>query len=78
MQPAGHTLIITFSTNYDAICAEKHARKHGLEGKLIPTPRSMSAGCGLAWQGFMADLETYQDGFSRQDIRWEAMEALSE
>lgn len=71
-------LIITFNTNFDALCAEKCAHEQGLAGRLVPTPRSLSAGCGLAWQGEMADLETYRAAFGRQDIRWECMQALSE
>ena len=41
--------IITFHTTAEAIAAERCCRAAGLEGRLIPTPRKLSAGCGIAW-----------------------------
>lgn len=42
-------LVITFHTTTDAMAMEAACRAHGLPGRLIPVPRSISAGCGLAW-----------------------------
>lgn len=41
--------VITFHTTTDAMAMEQLCRKHGAEGRLIPVPRTISAGCGLAW-----------------------------
>lgn len=49
-------LIITFHTTADAMAMEQACRERGAAGRLIPVPRAISAGCGLAWS---ADL-TYQ------------------
>ena len=43
------TLIITFHTTADAIALEKACRETGRPGRMIPVPRELSAGCGLAW-----------------------------
>ena len=43
-------LIITFSTTTDAMGMEQFCGKNGLPGRLIPVPREISAGCGLAWK----------------------------
>lgn len=51
-------LIITFHTTADAMAMEQACRKKGAAGRLIPVPRMISAGCGLAWS---ADL-TYRAG----------------
>lgn len=42
-------LIITFHTTADAMAMEKACKEAGAEGRLIPVPRSISAGCGLSW-----------------------------
>ena len=28
---------------------EKYCNEHGIPGRLIPIPREITAGCGLAW-----------------------------
>ena len=45
-QPA---LVVTFSTTSEAMAAEKYSGEQGLPGRLIPVPREITAGCGLAW-----------------------------
>jgi Protein of unknown function (DUF3343). len=48
-------LVITFHTTADAIAMEKSCKKHGISGRLIPVPRVISAGCGLAWRAEIED-----------------------
>ena len=42
-------LIITFHTTTDAMAMESACKAAGADGRLIPVPQSISAGCGLAW-----------------------------
>lgn len=42
-------LVVTFHTTEEAIIMEQECKAAGLEGRLIPVPRQLSAGCGLAW-----------------------------
>lgn len=42
-------LIITFHTTAESIAMEKLCKEHGKAGRMIPVPREISAGCGLAW-----------------------------
>ncbi len=42
-------LVVTFHTTADAMAAESACKKEGLPGRLIPVPRTLSAGCGLSW-----------------------------
>lgn len=44
-------LVVTFSTTAQALKTEAMAKHQGVEGRLIPVPREISAGCGLAWSG---------------------------
>ncbi len=44
------TLVITFDTTTAAMEAERSFLDRGLPGRIIPLPREISAGCGLAWK----------------------------
>ena len=44
------SLILTFSKTVDAMAAESYLTGHGLPGRMIPVPREITAGCGLAWK----------------------------
>lgn len=41
--------VLTFPTTTQAVMMERKAREEGLSGRLIPVPRQISAGCGMAW-----------------------------
>ena len=47
-------LVVTFHTTADAMAMEKACRE---QGRRIPVPRSVSAGCGLAWCAPLAERE---------------------
>ncbi len=49
MRKKEQKLVITFHTTADAMAMEKACRESGVPGRLIPVPREISAGCGLAW-----------------------------
>lgn len=42
-------LVTTFHTTADALGCEKACKANGIEGRIIPVPRQLSSGCGLAW-----------------------------
>ena len=50
-------LIITFRTTTEAMAMEQLCKERSLDGRLIPVPKSITAGCGLAW---CAKLESRQ------------------
>ena len=43
-------LIVSFHTTAEAFQLEAAARNNGFSGRLIPVPREITAGCGLAWR----------------------------
>lgn len=43
------SIVITFPTTTAAMAFEHEAQAGGLQGRLIPVPREISAGCGLAF-----------------------------
>ena len=42
-------LVATFATTVAAMQMERYCLAHGIAGRLIPTPRQITADCGLAW-----------------------------
>ena len=58
-------LVVTFHTTADAMAMEKACKEHDVPGRLIPVPRSISAGCGLSWCADLTDRETIQDMMKR-------------
>lgn len=50
-------LVVTFHTTADAMAMEKACKEKGTPGRIIPVPRALSAGCGLAWCAALEDRE---------------------
>ena len=42
-------LVVTFHTTTAAMSMETACMAAGLPGRLIPVPRAITAGCGMAW-----------------------------
>lgn len=49
MRTKERRLIVAFHTTHDAMAFEDYCLSRGAAGRLIPLPREISAGCGLAW-----------------------------
>lgn len=49
MIPRSKKLVITFYTTTDAMAMESICKARHADGRMIPVPGSISAGCGLAW-----------------------------
>jgi len=41
--------IVTFRTTTGAMAMERACKVRGLPGRLIPVPRTITAGCGMCW-----------------------------
>lgn len=50
-------LVVTFHTTADAMAMEKSCKERSVPGRIIPVPRVISAGCGLAWCAELSDRE---------------------
>ena len=69
-------LIITFSATADAMALEKYCLAHDLPGRLIPIPREIHAGCGLAWKTQPEEEARFQTVLSDAGLRCESMKTL--
>lgn len=49
MRPKTLKLVVTFHTTAAAMAMEALCKAQNLPGRLIPTPRELTADCGMAW-----------------------------
>lgn len=52
-------MVLTFSTTTAAMSMEKKCREKQIPGRLIPVPREITAGCGLAWRMTMEEYREF-------------------
>ncbi|MBS7172768.1 MAG: DUF3343 domain-containing protein [Blautia sp.] len=61
-------VVLTFSTTTAAMSMEKKCGQNKIPGRLIPVPREITAGCGLAWKMSEEDYEKYKDEVEELNI----------
>ena len=66
-------LVVTFHTTADAMAMEKACKEHNVPGRIIPVPRTISAGCGLAWCAELDEREQISDMMKQVGIQEEDM-----
>ncbi len=49
MREKSERFIVTFRTTAGAMAMEQSCRAFQMPGRLIPVPRSITAGCGMCW-----------------------------
>ena len=49
MRKKEERFVVTFATTTGAMAMERACQPAGLPGRLIPVPRSITAGCGMCW-----------------------------
>ena len=53
-------IVLSFRTTLEAMEWEKQCNARQAPGRLIPQPREISAGCGLAWRMLPEDWQSWQ------------------
>lgn len=66
-------LVVTFHTTADAMAMEKACKEHNVPGRIIPVPRAISAGCGLAWCAELNEKDQIADIMKQVGIQEEDM-----
>ena len=66
-------LIITFDATTAAMAAERLCLQTGLPGRLIPVPREITAGCGLAWKAPPQEAQRLAQAFHLAAIPYAGM-----
>lgn len=60
--------IITFETTTQAIGMESACKKYQINGRLIPVPKEISAGCGMAWMTSLENEESVVQFMTEHEI----------
>ena len=63
-------LVVTFDATAAAMAAEKYCLERGVPGRLIPVPREITAGCGLAWKAEVGQEEAVTAALEAADIAY--------
>ena len=69
-------IVLSFHTTLEAMEWEKHCLASYIPGRLIPLPREISAGCGLAWRMPPEEWELWQ--MKLKDCRFEAITTVEQ
>lgn len=49
MRERSEKCVVTFRTTTGAMAMERACKAAGVPGRLIPVPRTITAGCGMCW-----------------------------
>ena len=53
--------VVTFRTTTGAMAMERSCKAAGVPGRLIPVPRTITAGCGMCWAAPREAREAVED-----------------
>ena len=68
--------VVTFHTTTEAMQMESTAKEAGFSGRLIPVPRVISAGCGLAWRENIDNRDELEAFMKAQNIECDSIHEL--
>ena len=70
------SLVISFNKTIDAMAVEEYCLKNKINGRLIPLPKEISAGCGLAWKCEPGQADSMKKIFSDMGIEYDRISEL--
>ncbi len=68
--------IFTFATTHQAMAAEDILRQAGIELEVVPPPRELSPGCGLALRVSLRDVAAARLALTSRGAVWDAVHEL--
>lgn len=76
MREKKESLVITFPSTTAAMAADRFFTAEKLPGRLIPVPREITAGCGLAWRALPAENGLLRDALEKNGLLFERIVEL--
>ena len=70
-------LVISFANVTEALAVERYCQANGLPGRLIPIPREITAGCGLAWKAAPEDREALSTALEREALKYSGIYTIN-
>ena len=68
--------VVTFRTTTGAMAMERLCREQGVPGRLIPVPRSITAGCGMCWAAPREAREAVEDLVMKEHLDVDGIYAI--
>ena len=68
--------VVTFRTTTGAMAMERLCREQGVPGRLIPVPRSITAGCGMCWAAPREAREAVDDLVGKEHLDVDSIYAI--
>ena len=68
--------VVTFRTTTGAMAMEGLCRENNVPGRLIPVPRSITAGCGLCWAAPRDAREAVEDLVMKEHLDVDGIYAI--
>ena len=69
-------LVVSFHTTTEAMAMKRAAGECHLLGRLIPIPRQLSAGCGLAWSEPATNEPELEKAIERFGLEYERISSI--
>ena len=76
-RPRKRFVVVSFATTAAALRWEQAAKAAGFPGRLIPVPREITAGCGLAWRDEPENEKNLRDLLAQVGIEAEGLHILT-
>ena len=70
-------LVISFANVTEALAVERYCQANGLPGRIIPIPREITAGCGLAWKAAPEDREVLSAALEREALKYSGIYTIN-
>ena len=70
MRKKEERFVVTFATTTGAMAMDRACQAAGLPGRLIPVPREITAGCGLAWKAAAEQEEAVTAALEEAGIKY--------
>lgn len=69
-------VVYTFPSTVQALKMERCCKQKGLDGRLIPVPKQISAGCGMAWAALPEARASLEEMILREAVEIEGVYEL--
>lgn len=66
-------LVVTFHTTTAAMAMENACKESNVPGRLIPVPRVITAGCGMAWCAELEERRAIEEAMKVAGIEHDAL-----
>ncbi len=70
------SFVISFASTEHAMKMEEYCKAENMPGRIIPTPRAISASCGLAWKCPLESKEELLHAIEKEGLPYEATQDI--